>query len=61
MFGFMLMFVLYSYTMGKAHHGEGHSHDGKPELATPLARPLILGMPSLWGFMSKHKMDKHEH
>jgi len=34
--------------MGKAH-GEGHSHDGKLELATPLARPLISGMPSLLG------------
>jgi hypothetical protein len=51
MFGFMIMFVLYSYTMGKAH-GEGHSHDGKPE----LARPLILGMPSsLWGFTCNTK------
>jgi hypothetical protein len=56
----MIMFVLYSYTMGKAH-GEGHSHDGKPKLATPLARPLILGMPSLWGFYVRHKMDKQEH
>ncbi len=45
----MIMFVLYSYTMGKKAHGEGHSHDEKPELPTPLARPPYFGNAFTFG------------